>query len=571
MAVTAIVMLAMLLALVFSRFKACWVFAVAVAALYIGGEIERDTILANMVNPSVMTLLMLMMASLALERSAVLTWLAGKIFHTSYSVTLLRMGSVTALSSAFLNNTAVVATLMGSVMKNHDHAPSRLLIPLSYFAILGGTLTLIGTATNLVINGLLHSQGLATFSIFSFFPVGILLLLACGLVVLLMAQRLPSAASEQEAVDSYFLEAKVEVNSRLVGKTVRQNGLRAMDGLFLAEIIRDGQLISPVTPDIKIAAGDHLIFTGQVTEVSQISQISGLTLYADHHTLLQRNLTEVIISPESVLVNRTLKQTNFRSQFDAAVVAIRRKGQTLSGKLGEQMLWAGDQLVLATGEDFDKRQNLARNFFFLTGKQVKEPMAPWQNVVALVGFVAAIVLAAITSMSLMDTLAVFLFVAMVSGIIDSSTLRRRFPFELWTILASALSVAYAFSHSGLAASVSDQLFTLLGERSVYLAFAGVFVATVILTETMTNSAAAAIMLPVGVAFAQTYGVNIEPFAMAVAYAASASFVSPYGYQTNLMVMNAGQYSLRDYVQTGWPLTICYCVVALVAIPYFFAF
>ena len=571
MQLTAIAIVLMLLALIVTSVRASWVFSIAVGVLYAGGVVEQEVVFQSMTNSSVITLLLLMIASLALERSVLLPWLSGQIFHSSYRFTLLRLGTVTAVSSAFLNNTAVVATLMTGVLKNHDHPPSKLLLPLSYFSILGGTLTLIGTSTNLVINGLVEEQGLPAFELFSFLPVGGLLLLVCGGVVFIGTRWLPVTSNSQKNIEQYFLEAKVSPASRLVGRTVRQNGLRALDGLFLAEILRGKQLISPVTPDMRIEANDRLLFTGNVTEVKQLSRLHGVTLFGDSHGFPSQNLTEVIVSPESILVNRTLKQTDFRSRFDAAVVAIHRKGHALSGKLGEQILQAGDHLVLATGEDFHKRQNLARNFFLLNGKKVREPLTASQNVIALLGFFTAIASAAVSSLTLIDTLSAFVVLCLASDVIDTASIRRRFPFELWTILACALTIAHAFTASGLAELISAQLFGALGEHSVWWAFVGVFVATVLLTETMTNSAAAAIMFPIALAFAETYGVNYVPFVMAVVFAASASFISPYAYQTNLMVMNAGNYLFKDYLKAGWMVSLIYIVVALVTIPLFYAF
>ncbi|ELR65056.1 Sulfate permease, Trk-type [Photobacterium marinum] len=571
MLVTAIVIMGLILLLVFSSQKASLHFLLAVTILYTYGVVDQSVILGNIINPSVITLLLLMLSSLALERTFLLSWISSKLLRYSYRWTLVRLAIISALSSAVINNTAVVATLMSSVLKNQDHSPSKLLIPLSYFSILGGTLTLIGTSTNLVVNGLIQEQGLPELHFFSFVPVGAVLFIFCSVVIFLLAYYLPDSKGKEAIVEKYFLDAEVKAGSKLVGKTVRQNRLRALDSLFLAEIVRDGRLLSPVTPEMVIEANDKLIFTGNVSEVKQLNTLDGIEIFADSNELLNRNLTEVIVSPESILINKTLKQTDFRSRFDAAVVAINRHGQSLSGKLGEQVIEAGDKLVLAIGEDFSKRQNITRNFFILTGLKLREPLTFAQNIVAIVGFFSAVFIAACTSFDLIETLSAYLIMCLGVKVFDATTLRRRFPFELWGILVSALTIAYAFTHSGLADAISSQLFSILGGSSVFIAFAGVFLVTVLLTETMTNSAAAAIMLPIGLSFAKTYGVHYLPFVMAVAYAASASFISPFGYQTNLMVMNAGNYKFSDYVKTGWPVTVMYCFVGLLSIPVFFPF
>ncbi len=572
MVVTAFIIIALLTALIFSNIKATVLFVTSVGGLYLTGNVNQSDILLNVTNVSVLTLILLMVASLALERSVFLPWLSSKVFLSSYSTTLFRLGLSTALSSAFLNNTAVVATLMAGVERNQEHAASRLLLPLSYFAILGGTLTLIGTSTNLVVNALLVNYHLPSLDFFAFAPVGIALLIVVGFVVILAAKKLHCASKSQLKFDEYFIDAEVKEGSKLHGRTVRQNGLRALQGLFLAEIVRDEQLISPVTPETIIMSKDKLVFTGDVKQVGQLQRFDGVDVFASTSHLLETNLTEVIVSPESILINRTLKSTNFRSRFDAAVVAISRKGQRLSGKLGEQRIQAGDKLVLAVGNDFDKRQNLSRNFFFLSGKQLHKPYTVLQNVIVIVGFLATIGISVCSSFSLLECLVAYISILVLTQILDGTVIRRRFPFDLWLILVCALSIAQAVADTGLANWISSHLYQSLGSTvPPYVALAAIFMITVILTEIITNTAATAIMLPIGITLAQAYSVSVMPFIMGVAYAASACFISPYGYQTNLMVMNAGGYKFSDFIKTGWPVSLTYIAVALITIPIFFPF
>jgi len=547
------------------------VFMSAVVCLYFLGVVEQSTILNNVVNSSVITLMLLLVASLALERTLLLNWLSKHLFQKSYFGSLFRVGAITAFSSAVLNNTAVVATLMGAVLRNNEHAPSKLLIPLSYFAILGGTLTLIGTSTNLVINGLLVDQGLPELSFFTFFPVGLCLLFFCFIAIVLMSRVLPEHQQEINEQDTYFIDAEVLANSKLIGKNVRDNGLRALDGFFLTEIVRGEHLVSPVSPETLVEEGDKLIFSGDVAKIKQLSLLDKVDLFAQSSELLTSNLTEVIVSPESVIVGKTLKKVEFRSRFDAAVVAVCRQGESLSGKLGEQKILSGDKLVLAVGDDFKKRQNISRNFFLLSGRVATEPLSKLQNGLAIAGFGMAIMTAILTPLNLIDTLTAYILSCAAVNILDSTTIRRRFPFELWLIIVSALIIASAFSSSGLAEYLTSSLFEMLGEQSIYIVFVGLFLMTVVLTETMTNSAAAAIMLPIAIALSDVSQLNMMPFVMAVVYAASASFISPFGYQTNLMVMSAGSYKVRDFIKVGWPITLVYCLVAIFFIPIFFPF
>ncbi len=571
MLLTAFVLIGLIVCLVSNRFVPSKVFLVATAVLYAFGEINQHTIFSNVTNRSVITLLLLLLSVIALERTVILTWASKQLSHSNYWVTLFRLAGVSALSTAFLNNTAVVATLMGTILKNQFHAPKKLLIPLSYFSILGGTLTLIGTATNLVVSGLLEESHLPSLSLFSFFPVGALLLISCGAMIFIMVNLLPKDKVNKFNSAGYFLDAEVMEGSKLINQTVLKNGLRSLDGLFLSEIIRDDVLLSPVTPNEVIKQGDKLLFSGDVSEVKQLFSFDGLKLYVEDEFPLDKNVVEVLVSPESILIGRTLKEMEFRSRFDAAVVAISRQGKRLSGKLGELTIQSGDKLILAVGNDFKKRPNLSRNFFLLDDKQVKEPLSVFQNIIGIGGFLSAIVTATVSTLNLIDTLSLFLGCMLAFKVIDGTQLRRRFPFGLLIILVSALCIASAFTKSGLALWLAHGFQYYAGSLSPLWVLFGVIVLTIILTEVMTNTAAAAIMLPIGLGLAESFNVSYLPFAMAIAYGASASFISPFGYQTNLMVMNAGNYTMKDFVKVGWPITLVYILVSGLAIPYFFPF
>lgn len=386
-----------------------------------------------------------------------------------------------------------------------------------------------------------------------------------------MTRFLPREEKQQQEASGYFIDAEVGKNSKLINKTVVNNGLRALDGLFLCEIIRDKQLISPVSPNEIIQQGDKLLFSGDISEVKQLSSFDGLTLYVEDEFELNKNLVEVLVSPESILINRTLKSAQFRSRFDAAVVAVSRQGKQISGKLGELTIQSGDKLILAVGDDFKKRPNLSRNFFLLDDKQVKDPLSLLQNIIGIGGFFSAVLIASATPLNLIDTLLCFLGISLVFKVTDATQLRRRFPFDLLVIWVSALSIASAFSNSGLAFWLTEQFQYYVQGVSVKWILVGLIVLTIILTEIMTNTAAAAIMLPIALALATNFSVSYLPFVMAITYGASASFISPFGYQTNLMVMNAGNYNVKDFMKIGWPVTVVYVVVTSSTIPYFFPF
>jgi len=570
MVLTALVLVGLIITLVVTKRPASHNFVLATALLIIGGEVSIQTALSHVINSGIVTLILLMLAAIVLERTLLLNTLAKHISHPSYLVSLLKLGGVSAVASSLLNNTAVVATMMRAVIKSQLHAPQRLLIPLSYFSILGGTLTLIGTSTNLVVSGLVVTQGGPTIHLFDFLPIGVALVLGCGAMIFVVSQWLPQQVKSPQLESQYFIEVRVEPNSPLIGKTVIKNGLRALDGLFLAEIIRGDTLMSPVKPDDVLQPNDRLLFSGDVRCVQQVTAMPGLTTF-DKSDLPANNVREVLVSPESILIGKTLKQVGFRARFDAAVIALSREGKIVSGKLGNNPIQSGDKLVLAVGPDFTRRQNLTRNFFLLSDYQTYTPLGIRQNILAIGGFFAAIGAGALGLCSLIESLALYLVIMLGLGVVESSQLRRRFPFELLTILVCALSIATAVQTSGLAQMLITYFLADINGLPLSVILVGLIISTVLLTETMTNTAAAALMIPIALSIADSLSLNAMPWVMAVAYAASACFISPFGYQTNLMVMSAGEYRPTDFIRVGWPITLTYIAIVTILIPIVFPF
>lgn len=547
------------------------VFSITILACLTLSFVSVDDILANAVNPGLVTLILLVLCSFAFERTSILRRMSQNVFNGSKINSMLRLFIGTAFSSAIMSNTAVVATLINSVKNNKLINPGKLLLPLSYVAILGGTLTLVGTSTNLIVNSLLLKQGAAGFSFFDFTGIGIVALSLCLLLVILRARTLPDIEQSQLLVQDYLLEAEVTSDSKLINKTIEENGLRNLDALFLVEIVRQERLITPVTPDERVQAGDKLIFSGDISKVLTLQQFDGLTLFAEQDDLLRDNLTEVLIKHDSAIAGKTLKKAGFRARFDAAVVAVRREGCALSGKLGDIVLQSGDFLVLAVGQDFSSRTNLSKNFFILSGHQAVNMLSGWRDQAAVWGFILAISISVLTPISLLSCLFIYVAGLIFSGALTVNEVKRRFPLEIWMIVLGALTLATAIENTGLAAIIADSIKQLLDGKSVYLAFVAIFVLTLLMTELITNSAAAALTFPIAYNIALGLGVDPIPFVMAVAFAASGSFISPYGYQTNVMVYNAGNYQLIDFVKFGLPISIVYSVTVMLMIPLMFPF
>ncbi|OLQ87404.1 transporter [Vibrio panuliri] len=541
------------------------VFGILLLVLYCTDMVTTEQVISSFANKGLLTLILLMVCSIALEKTKLLRQIAAFVVRPCYVQTWVRLYGVTVLSSALLNNTAVVSTMLAPIRNNQHHAASKLLLPLSYAAILGGTLTLIGTSTNLIVNSMVLDIGLEPLSFFDFTAVGGLLVLGCGLLLFGVSSFLPSYTASKTTAADYFIDAKVSALSPLIGRTIEENGLRNLESLFLVEIVRDGRLISPVGPQELIEENDRLLFSGDIKKVTLLNQFDGLSLYAYENGLPIQNLTEVVIRPESLLAGKTLKQVGFRALFDAAVVAVKRDGKPLSGKLGDIELNPGDYLMLAVGQDFQARHNLSKNFYFISGVQTEHLLTGRKACLATFGFFSTIALSALEIVPLFQGMLLLLGLLLLTQCLYANEVIARLPRQIWLIIASALLLSQALSNTG----ALDLLSALISQHqqafSPLWGLVLVYVLTWLITELVTNNAAAALMFPIAYGLAFSLDSNLHSFILAVAFGASASFISPYGYQTNLMVYSAGNYTLSDFVKIGLPMSLLYGGIVISAI------
>lgn len=556
------VFLSTIFALIFSEQRPATVFGAGTLLLLVSQQITLDDVLRNLTNKGLITLVLLIAVSSAIDKTAFIKLLGKKLVTKSYGKSYWQMFGVAFFSSALLNNTAIVASLIGPTKQNQYHVPSRLLIPLSYAAILGGTVTLIGTSTNLIVDSFLIEQGHPGFAFWDFTLYGLIAGLSCGFLMYLLTPLLPDIAAKQGSYQQYTVEAEVTEESELIGHTVEQNHLRNLPELFLVEIVRQGNLISPVSPDFVIEKGDKLIFSGNVQKLDAISHIKGLTMFAEADGILRENLTEVVVSNRAQIIGQTIKGLGFRALFDAAVVAIRRDGEQLSGKLGEIKLQAGDFLLLATGPDFQTRHNLSKNFFLVSEQTVARPLSRRQEWITLGGFIATVVAAATGFVALALGLIFFTALLVATKVVSSGELKRHIPMNLVAVIVGALSLATGLEKSGVIEVSTNLLMPYLAGTNWFVALVAVYLTTVLLTEFVTNNAAAALMFPFAYGLVEITGAPLMPFALAVAFAASASFISPYGYQTNLLAFNAGNYKFVHFIKIGTPISLTYSTIVL---------
>ena len=573
-AIAVLISLGVLLALlIHGRISPMLLFPAWAGGYYVLGLIDQKTLLTSYANPGLAVLVLLMIISLALERAPLLEMAFRRLISGRPGGAVFRLSLVTAAASAFLNNTAVVSALLGTISNQREHPPSRLLLPLSYAALLGGITTLVGTSTNLVVNSFAVRAGLEPIGMFQLAWVGIPVALACVILLSLIARWLPDRGRNGEGVaQGYFLEARVEPDSPLVGRSIEANALRNLEGLFLVEIMRHGRLISPVTPEEVLEADDTLIFTGEVSKIQVLQRFPGLQVFgARADALMRSNLVEVVISNESELANRTLREVDFRTMFDAGVVGIRRGEKRLTGQLGRIPLRVGDALLLAAGKDFVQHRNLTRNFHVVGGPPLQPRLSGRQTGFSLGGFALVIALSAAGILPLFAGLLLLLGALLLTRMLTPGEIRRRFPFELVLIVGSALAVARVLESSGAAGLITDAVRYVFEGYGVWGAFIGIYLMTALLTECVTNNAAAALAFPVALSTARAFGADPTPFVMIVAYAASAAFLMPSGYQTHLMVYSPGRYRIVDFVRTGAPIALLYGALAIALTPVVFPF
>ncbi len=568
-----LVIVALLISLIVFALRPAITFAAASGLLFVSGSIDETSFLSGYVNSALITLLLLLLCSMALEKTIFIKQLGSSIFRGGLYARLCKLTLFTSVASSIANNTAVVSVMMSCIKQQRNIVPSKYLLPLSYASIIGGTLTLVGTSTNLIVAGFVESYGLAPLGLFSTTPVAIWVVICSSIMIIITANiLLPSRESNVPVSNDYLIETKVAEHSQLINKTVNINGFRRLESLFLVEIVREGNLISPVRPDEVIKAGDSLLFAGVINELSLLESFHGLTILDEPLLDLSNNLVEVVIASNANISGKTIRETSFRSLFNASVIGVRRGMQKLSGGLSSIKLQTGGSLLLAVGKDFKTRHNLHKNFIVMDGDSInKQQLAFKPSLAVVLAFIAVLGCSALAVLSLLKGLLLLLAIYIASSVLSIGELRRRMPIELIIVIGSALAIGQAMFDSGLAAILAKMIMATSQSYGVLGALIALYIVTLILTELITNTAAAALVFPIAITLSEHYGVSYMPFVIAVAFAASASFLSPFGYQTNLMVYSVGKYKVLDYFKFGLPISITYSATALYVIPKVYPF
>jgi len=549
----------------------------AVALLVIPGIVSTDDVLSSFADEQVAIIVMLLVIGQFLKRSPVIENIFQKLFLKTkgYLKFTFKMTACVSLFSGFMNNTPLVALLLPYVVdwgKKNNVSPSKLLIPLSFAAIMGGGLTLIGTSTNLIANSIVVGElgPSAGLSMFSFFQIGAPLVLIGMVYILIFGKKiLPDNAgmisSFQKNKREYLVDLLVTEKSPLVGKTIGESNLRSLKGLYLVEIVRPDKVRTAPGPKEIMRAGDYIIFAGETDNIADIVNLDlGLEMPNDLEKLQRKKeVVEVIIPYNSSLSRKKIKDTDFRAKFDAAIIAVRRDGEKLFGKIGEMTLKKGDMMLCVAGHDFYKRIAQAKEVTLISNVRQLQDIDGKKSTSLIISTVIAILLPALGLLSLFQSLLLLFVFLLLTRVVFFGEVKRAININLMVIMGSALSVGVAMDKSGAAKFIATEGLTILEPLGTMGILAGVYLITNLLAAYMTNIAAVSIILPIALSFAELKGYDYKPFLFCVAFAGSKTFLTPIGYQTNLMVYGPGGYKFKDYFKFGFPLTVVFMLSTLI--------
>ena len=588
--IVVLVVTGLLALLVFTRLSTDAVFVAAITMLMAApvpssegwrlGVLTPAQAFDGFVNPGVLTVAFLFIVVAGLRETGAVQWIAESILGHPAGLrsALVRIVFPVAAMSAFLNNTPVVAMLIPAVSdwaRRCDIRPSKLMIPLSYAAILGGTCSLIGTSTNLVVSGLVAREaGLEPIGMFDITWVGLPSALAGAMFLLLLAPRLlperGSAASKLRDPREYTAAMVVPSGSSLVGRSIGEAGLRQLPGAFLAEIERDDDIIIAPGPEQILQANDHLVFTGVVESIRDLQRLRGLVPATNQVLKLDsprhaRRLFEAVVSDVCPLTGKTVRDGRFRNRYNAVILAVARNGERIRSKIGDIVLRAGDTLLIEGHSSFGAQQRNSRDFFLVSSIEDSAPRRHERAPTALAILALMVIVAGAGWLSTLLAAMLAACLIVLARCCTVSDARRSVDWSLLIVIGAALGIGNAIEQSGVGQILAHAIIGTAG-RNPWSVLAAVYVVTSFLSGILTNNAAVALIFPIALATVQELNLNFMPFAMAIMMAGSASFATPFGYQTNLMVYGPGGYYFSDYMRVGIPMNVAVGLVAIVLIP-----
>lgn len=545
----------------------------------ITGILKADEVLSGFSNQSIASIALLILITAGIRNQFPLEKVFNNFFQMarSYRQFLLLMMTKVSLLSSFINNTPVVALMTPYVFswgKQNNISPSRLLIPLSYATIAGGMITIVGTSTTLVLNGFMIENGIPGLNPLHLLFTGILVTAGCVLFISFLGHKLlPDNRDLLDKFESnqreYLLEKRLTQGSPLNGRSILDAGLRNMKGVYLVEIIRENKIISPVPPNEILESSDTLIFAGDTNSVIDLTMMDlGIELPKKFISPNERdvNVIEAVIAANSSITGKTVKQSNFRNRYDAAVVAIHRNGEKLSGKIGDIKLKSGDVLLLFAGYDFDNRVDLYKDIFLISHIDKTKTNKSPKGIVTLLGVtLTSLLLIPIGLSNLFTSLLIIIAYMVATNLVTLKTLKRDLDISMMLILVLSLGIGHAIIKTEAGDMIASGILGLFQPFGLLSTLVGIMIITTILTTFVTNVGAVAIMFPIAYAMSVNLNLSEGPFYLAIAYAASAAFLSPIGYQTNLIIFGPGGYTFKDFLRIGLPVTVIYLIIALACI------
>ncbi|MGK0361092.1 MAG: di/tricarboxylate transporter [Bradymonadia bacterium] len=566
-------------ALASDRFSSEVVVLGGLVALLVTGVLQPEDAFAGFSNPGVVALAGMYVITAGLRETGAMDGLARLLLKGARSTPSARrrLSGATVVTSAFLNNTPIVALTMpiaGAWAKRWGVSVRGLLLPLSYAAVFGGACTLLGTAAHMVVHGLLIERGMPGMGLFELVPIGVPIALVCLPVMWWLSRRLldepdGAAQSADEARREYTADLKVSPEAPFIGQTIEDAGLRNLPGLFLVRVERKTpnglRKIAPVGPLEVVRAEDRLTFAGQLEMIVDLQRRRGLDTPQSEHAETAWMLHEAVISRGSRLDGRGVRELAFRTRFNAAIVAVHRRGERIEERIGDIKLRHGDTLLMNAAPGFARAHRDSSDFYLVTeladSTRPRHARAP----IAAAIMVAVVGVAAAGLLPLASVAAAGAVLTIVTGCLSPGQARRALDLSVIVVIAAALGIARALEQTGAAAALANGLIELTTGFGPVALLACVYVAGMILTEMITNTAAAALLFPIALSVAISSGLDPRPFAMATSVSAAISLATPLGYQTNMMVFGPGGYRFSDFVKMGVPLQLLAAVIAIAMI------
>jgi len=561
-----------------------WICLGTLTLLLTLGILKPDEAVVGMANKGMLTVAILFIVAAAIQETGAIRLLAPFLSGRPQSITAaqVRVMLPTTVLSAFLNNTPVVAIFIPAVSAWARKARipvSKLMIPLSYAAILGGTCTLIGTSTNLVVSGIYEKNTGQEIHFFEIAKVGVpCAIVMYGAVFLLSRWFLPDRSSAIEQMGNpkeYTTEMMVGPGSNLAGKTTTQAGFTEENGLNLIEIVRHGESLPAIEPSMKLEAEDRLIFGGGVDMISELQKTKGLTPVLD--TIFEINtvrpdrcMVEAVVSRSNRLIGRSIVGGHFRQIYDAVVVAVSRGGRRIKGSIGDIVLQAGDTLLLETHPSFYLRHRKSQAFYLIS--QLEDSSAPRHNkaILAILVLLGMVTLASFGGVGMFKAAVIAATVLLITRCMTPVQALRSIDGQVLLVIIAAFGIGNAMQITGAAEFIAVNLIGL-GQGNPWLVLSIVYITTSILTEMVTNNAAALLLFPIAMATSNQMGISPTPFVFAIMMGASASFATPIGYQCNMMVYGPGGYRFSDFLRIGVPMNLLMWLVASLLIPLIWPF